>query len=165
MAHVQHNSGNNEWYTPEWILERVHAVMGGIDLDPASSAVANHTVKATRYYTASDNGLSLPWYGRVWMNPPYSQPLITQFVQRLVTDADVTEWMTLTNNGTETAWGQMLLHHATAVCFINTRVRFVAPSGERGKTPLQGQMVAYCGPHVQTFTDVWRNKGTVLTHE
>ena len=39
--------------------------MGGIDLDPASSDIAQQTVKTTRYYTIVDDGLSHDWSGRV----------------------------------------------------------------------------------------------------
>lgn len=69
--HVAHNSGNNEWYTPLPYVEAARAVMGTIDIDPASSDKANETVQAEHYYTIADNGLVRPWYGRVWLNPPY----------------------------------------------------------------------------------------------
>ena len=45
-AHVAQNSGNNEWYTPARFVELARSVMGGIDTDPASSAIANRTVQA-----------------------------------------------------------------------------------------------------------------------
>lgn len=52
--HVAHNSGNNEWYTPEKFIEAARTVMGSIDTDPASCALANETVKATCYYSAAE---------------------------------------------------------------------------------------------------------------
>lgn len=82
--HVAHNSGNNEWYTPPEYIEAARRVMGAIDLDPASSAVANQTVRATTYYTATDDGLTRPWHGRVFLNPPYSGDLVGRFATRTV---------------------------------------------------------------------------------
>ena len=54
----------DEWYTPGDIIERARAVLGEIDLDPASNAHAQKTVRAKRFYTKDDDGLSKPWSGR-----------------------------------------------------------------------------------------------------
>ena len=71
--HVNQNSGEVEWYTPPWLLERVKRVLGTIDLDPASCSTANLNVGASRFYTADDDGLSRLWDGTVWMNHPYGK--------------------------------------------------------------------------------------------
>ncbi|MFA6385960.1 MAG: hypothetical protein WCW29_04420, partial [Candidatus Paceibacterota bacterium] len=40
-----YNSGNFEWYTPSVYIEAAREVMGSIDIDPASTALANETIK------------------------------------------------------------------------------------------------------------------------
>jgi hypothetical protein len=81
--HVSYNTGEIRWYTPRRYIDMAVAVMGGIDLDPASSTEANKTVGAATYYTIEDDGLTKPWRGRVWMNPPYSHPDMRQTPPRL----------------------------------------------------------------------------------
>lgn len=71
-ANVRHSSESNEFYTPEYIVEPARYVLGGFDLDPASSAFANELIRATIYYTEEQNGLLVPggWHGRVILNCP-----------------------------------------------------------------------------------------------
>ena len=157
--HVSHNSGENEWYTPAPIIAAARAVMGGIDLDPASSAQANETVQATTFYSIEDDGLNKEWQGRVWMNPPYSGSLIGRVVDKILSEP-IEEACVLVNNATETKWAQALLGASTAFCFFASRVRYLAPDGIKN-TPLQGQML--CGLHVDAarFKEIFGEHGLV----
>lgn len=165
-AHVAQNSGNNEWYTPEPFIAAARLVMGGIDLDPASSEVANRTVQAATIFTAEMDGLAQEWpVGRIWMNPPYAQPLMGQFAARLAAEvARGSEAIVLVNNATETAWFQVMGGACSAICFPKTRIKFVDPEGNASGAPLQGQAILYSGPNVTAFTDTFRQFGMVLLH-
>lgn len=161
--HVAHNSGDNEWYTPPEILEAARLVLGTIDLDPASSAVANRAVRATRFFSSDDDGLKQSWSGKVWMNPPYAAALIGRFVEKITghyDEGDIEAAIVLVNNGTETAWGQRLLAGCTSVCFPSSRVRFLKPDGSKG-APLQGQMIAYFGSDHELFEENFADFGVV----
>ena len=163
--HVSFNSGNNEWYTPAEYIEAARAVMGEIDLDPASSEIANQTVKAKIYFTAEDDGLRYSWDGRVWMNPPYSGDLIGKFTEKLTehfTSGDITDAIVLVNNATETAWFQTMLDCASAICFLRRRVKFIDMEGNPSGAPLQGQAIIYFGNNPLGFHGEFEKFGSVL---
>jgi ParB family chromosome partitioning protein len=163
--HVAFNSGENEWYTPERLTDMARMAMGSIDTDPASTEVANRFVKAEAFYTAEDDGLKQRWRGNVWMNPPYSQPLIAQFAEAVVTkylDGEIRQAIVLVNNATDTKWFQGMLKECSAVCFIEGRVKFIDRGGNPSGAPLQGQALLYFGERIEAFRMAYSGEGTVL---
>lgn len=165
-AHVARSTGNNEWYTPAEYINAARAVMGHIDTDPASSAIANETVGAEVFYTAEQDGLFRDWWGNVWLNPPYSRGLLQKFAEKLLKSINAEETkqaIVLVNNATETKWGQLLISRASAVCFISGRIRFIDPAGVKSGMPLQGQMALYYGHNPGFFCCEFEKFGAVLT--
>lgn len=166
-AHVAYNSGENEWYTPAEFIDSAKEVLGVIDCDPASSALANKTVQASCYYTKDDDGLTKKWFGNVWMNPPYAQPLMSQFAEAVSSKYDskeIASAIVLVNNATETAWFQRMLNSATAVCFVRSRIKFIDQHGKPSGAPLQGQAILFFGESHKKFATTFSKHGKVLIH-
>ena len=150
---VRHNSGQAEWYTPAEYIEAARTVLGGIDLDPASCSSANEVVRAATFYDQRSDGLAQPWFGRVWMNPPYGANHMAAFCARLaeaIKGGAVSAAIVLTNNATETRWFGDLAAAAAAVCFPAKRIRFWSERGQASQ-PLQGQAFLYAGPDPDRF--------------
>lgn len=151
------NTGCEEWYTPQKYIEAARAVMGGIDLDPASSDVAQQNVKATTHYTADDNGLNHEWRGRIWLNPPFSSGLIEKFVGKLLA-SDFDAAIVLTDNATETNWFRKLVDKASAFVFTTGRIKFLKNGIEEG-SPTRGQCFFYFGANADTFLETFEQFG------
>ena len=130
---------NDEWYTPKEIIRS----LGEFDFDPASSREA-HTINqsAKRFYTIQENGLKQTWEGRIWLNPPYSNPLMQQFLIRM---AEHNNGIALVFSKIEAKWfHDIVFRHATAVKFLYNRIQFYRPDGTKGMQPRNGSMlVAY----------------------
>ena len=140
---------SDSWQTPGYILEAVRVALGGIDLDPASSATANVAVRAARYYSRAEDGAALPWAGAVWLNPPYSADAVKRYGARL---AD--HWRTgqpgiciVRADGIITTWGGNLLAACSRVIVPPRRVAFVAPlTGAPLPAPNFGSVLLAGGP-------------------
>ena len=162
--HRAKGTGENEWYTPDEYLTAARDVLGCIDLDPASSDAAQEKVLAKSYFTQKDNGLEQVWCGNVWLNPPYSQPHIADFVAKLVEEymaENINAAIMLTHNYTDTTWFHQAAHAADAICFTRGRIRFYDNNGDVA-SPTQGQAFFYFGNDVQRFVHRFSGIGFVM---
>lgn len=157
---------SNEWYTPRVYVEAVRSVMGSIDLDPASSEMANSVVKATAFYTKQQDGLMLPWYGNVFCNPPYTQvrkghSSIKAWVSRAVSfyeQGTIRQAILLIPNDTSTRWFELLWRYL--ICFPGRRIKFDIP-GQKREQPTFGTCFVYLGMHERRFTDTFKKYGRI----
>lgn len=157
---------NNEWYTPPEVIEAARQVMGIIDLDPASCEVAQETVKATRYYTEEDDGLAQQWFGKVWMNPPFTMPARKEFCKRMkdmISSETIEQACILLNNVViDQAHIQELLSMVSSICLVAGRLRFLREDGKKSKSPLWGQFIVYYGENVDKFEQQFQQFGQVF---
>lgn len=151
-----------EWYTPALYLNAARDVLGGFDLDPASSQMANQTVKATQFFSADDDGLTRDWHGRVWLNPPYGKGsgLFTTKLVEEYTAGRVTAAILLLNAyGFDSGWFQPLWDHP--ICFTDHRVQFHSPQRETGG-PANANIFVYLGPDQSKFAETFSQFGAVV---
>lgn len=154
--------GDYEWYTPQKYVEAARRVLGVIDLDPASSETANARIGARFILTQADDGLTCPWYGRVWLNPPYGG-LQADFTTKLLTEykaGNVTEAILLVNaNSTDTRWFAGLWDHT--LCFTDHRINFDGVHNS-GTGSTHGSVFAYLGAARDLFASVFSKFGAVV---
>ena len=147
-----------ECYTPAEYVEAARTVLGEIDLDPASSAEANETVRAHRYFDADMDGLAQSWSGRVWLNPPYGRSLTGSFVGKCVAEyeaGNVSAAVILLNAyGFDADWFQPLWGHT--LCFTDHRIKFY------GGSPTFGSLFVYIGSKRDLFISTFARYGALV---
>lgn len=158
-----------EYYTPEWVISLARETMGQIDLDPASCDEAQKIVKAKTYYTAEQNGLSLPWFGKVWLNPPYSktggksnQEL---WANRLISEyeaGNVIEGVLLVKSAAGYKWFEELWDKLP-VCFLRERLSFTKDNGSDDGESKHGTAIFYLGKNLTGFIDAFSRYGRITT--
>ena len=154
MAHRTKFSGNNEWFTPQQYVELARDVLGDIDLDPASHAVAQEAVKARAFFTEVDDGLTKPWRGRVWLNPPYSQPAIGYFVGKMVSEF-------LCGNVSEAGWFHLAFGVARRICFTRGKSNSLPWWVPRLSPRCKARHSLYFGENAKKFERVFSNIGAI----
>lgn len=113
----------HDWLTPPEILN----ALGAFDLDPCASEHQPWRT-AAQQFTIRDDGLSKPWAGRVWCNPPYG-PFAAKWLERC---ADHGNAVAFVFARTETAMFQdHVWPKADAMLFLRGRVQFRLPGGGR----------------------------------
>ena len=119
----QKNGGHDEWLTPPEILR----ALGTFDLDPCAPIVRPWDT-AAKHYTVADDGLALPWAGRVWCNPPFGREAV-KWRRRMRAHGNGVALIparTETAMFYETVWGA-----ADGVLFLKGRPHFHYVDGRR----------------------------------
>ncbi len=154
---------NGEFYTNRNIIELAHATMGSIDLDPASCKKANTIVKAKKIFTINDK--QEPWYGNVWINPPFGEwdkwgPRIRDSIKHKHI-GQICVFVTASAS-TSDQFQREVGRYMSAHCVAGGRrdSRCWGP-GTTAKGAGEGNMVYYFGGRVEQFVKEFSKMGTV----
>jgi ParB family transcriptional regulator, chromosome partitioning protein len=162
-------SESNEWYTPETYAKAVQQVLRGVELDPASCALANQMIQAERIYTSAENGLMHSWRCRsLFCNPPYGKASTGKSNQETWSckwideceAGNVEEAILLVNAVLGNSWFQRLWYNYH-VCLTNHRIRFWSPQTS-DVHPTFSNAFFYFGKHSERFREHFQQFGRVI---
>lgn len=137
-------SSNTEmWATPPAFFNALDGEFG-FTLDPCASS---ENAKCRAFYTADDDGLSKPWPGVVFMNPPYGRAIgtwVAKAHKEAIAGATV---VCLVPARTDTAWWHDHAMAADEIRLIRGRLHF---GGDHERTahnaPFPSAVVIFRGP-------------------
>ena len=170
MAVHAKRGATSEWFTPQKYTDSAAKVLTcGIRLDPASTAAANKRIGAIQYYDKFADGLSWPWYGTVWLNPPYSdyRGQCNDWLRKLydeLTVRNTTEAVALVQVSVlYQEWAQELLYlPRAALCITNHRIKFLNAKGIEGGSPSHSHAFIYVGYAAEVFREEFEKYGVVM---
>lgn len=113
---------NDELYTPKYIFDALQLTF---DLDPCSP-IKGAVVPVKQTYSLPFDGLSAPWFGLVWMNPPFSKP--SPWVDRWL---DHNNGIALLPMGGNARWLNKMWQSEASVVVLPPNVPFTNTIGEQ----------------------------------
>lgn len=126
-GHQAPHGATQVWLTPPAIVR----ALGEFDLDPCAAPEPRPWACALDNIVEAQDGLSAPWRGRVWFNPPYERDVIGRWMGRM---ADHNHGTALIFARTETdVFFETVWKRAAALLFLRGRLHFHYPDGRRAK--------------------------------
>lgn len=115
---------NDRWLTP---LELVQA-LGEFDLDPCGAP--DHPIAKHVYLLENgDDGLRDPWFGRVFVNPPYNSKYMRPWVEKSIEHGNGI-LLIPASTGIK-IWQDLVFPNADAIHFYRHRINFHHRHGDR----------------------------------
>jgi phage N-6-adenine-methyltransferase len=135
------SSKDQTWQTPRILLDAILAAAGreAFDLDPCSPR-ADGPVPALERWTEADDGLTRPWSGLVFVNPPYSR-VLPRWVAKCAQEASAgTTVIGLVPSRTDTRWWHNSVAGRSDIIMIKGRLKF---SGRKMAAPFPSALVVW----------------------
>lgn len=139
MAAYEAAGETDEWYTPRYIFD---AIGERFCLDVACPPEGPRHVPANAWFSA--DGLTLPWHGFVWMNPPFGhQSTKRKWLDKFFSHGN---GIALVPDRTSAPWFQEYGPKADAILWVSPKIKFERPDGTRGEWPGTGTALFGVGP-------------------
>ena len=143
----QQDVSSNDFYTPAWIFE----AMGiDFDLDVASPPQGVPWIPTKRFYTQLDDGLTSPWTGNVWMNPPFKK--VTPWVEKFIDHNQGIALLPLAKS----KFTDLIMMHSDAMVVLPAYMRFTSPFYNLGMIRFVCALFALGDENVEAISKVGR---------
>jgi phage N-6-adenine-methyltransferase len=127
---------SDKWATPWHVVRQLEREFGTFDLDPCCE---EHTAKAATLY--SEGGLEKPWFGRVFLNPPYSNP--RPWLERAIqAKGEGCTVVALLPAATDTGWFHDCVAGHAEVRFLRGRIKWLGWEGTPIGSPKSPTIIA-----------------------
>lgn len=133
---VMFSSKSDLWETPQDLFDRLDAEFG-FDLDACATP---ENAKCAAYYTPEMDGLSQPWKGTVWCNPPYGHQ-VCRWVEKAARSAlEGATVVMLLPARTDTRWFHRWIYRRAEVRFVKGRLKF---GGSKNSAPFPSMVIVF----------------------
>ena len=147
---------NDEVATAPKLWRPIEKRIGGFDVDPASGVEPQPIAETC--YDKEDDGLAQPWYGNVWLNPPFSDK--TPWYRRLVkfyNTGDIDRAVAVATVDPSADWFHNWFSTADVLCFLDGRDWYLG----HGSSPSFSTMLGAWNPTPE-LVDWLESMGTVV---
>lgn len=163
-------TGNDEYGTPLWLINRLHRAIGGLfDCDVAAGA--EPTPIADMRWTVQDDAFDQDWTDvdeSLFMNPPFSDPL--PWFQRLTHAVDPKDptrpdfAVALSNTNLSSDWAQNhVLKKATCLAIPDSRIDYVGATETDTASPSFPTVISLFGDPPSDLIESLAELGRLLT--
>ena len=135
---VMFSSKTDLWETPQEFFDKLDAEFH-FNLDVCATP---ENTKCAAYYTPEMDGLSQPWYGRCWCNPPYGRGVgawVDKAVRSALEGATV---VMLLPARTDTKWFHQWIYRRAEIRFLPGRLKF---GGAKNSAPFPSMVCIWGG--------------------
>lgn len=132
------SSKTDQWATPQDFFDKLNEEFD-FTLDVCALP---ENAKCKQFFTPEIDGLSQPWNGRVWCNPPYGRE-IGQWVRRAflaIASGGAEVVVMLLPARTDTRWFHEYIYGKAEIRFLKGRLKF---GGSKNAAPFPSMVVIF----------------------